>query len=80
MIIETKFEIGEKVVLIDSNQIITLPVQDIEYVRGNIKYSFCKSKGLTMMDRDIIIDRYENQCFKSIKELSEYYESNPSKY
>ena len=76
MIIKTKFEIGEKVVLIDNNIIITLPVKEIEYVHRTIFYLFCKSKAATMLDNDIIIQRCESECFKSVDELAEYYERN----
>lgn len=75
MIIETRFEIGEKVVLIDCNIIISLPVKSIEYVNRIIRYSFCTSKAVTNIDSDKIIHRDESECFKSIKELAEYYES-----
>jgi len=76
MIIKTKFEIGEKVVLIDNNIIITLPVKEIEYVQRKIFYLFCKSKAVTTLDNDIIIQRCESECFKSAFELAEYYERN----
>lgn len=75
MKIETKFEIGENVVLINYDKIITLPVKGIEYSNKTIQYYFSSNKAATTMDKDIIIYRDEDECFKSVKELSEYYES-----
>lgn len=42
MIIKTRFDIGDKVWLIEDNKIITLPVKDVECKNRNIKYSLCK--------------------------------------
>lgn len=74
MNIETKFNIGEKVILIDNDKIVSLPVIDIEYTHKTIHYTFCSKKGLTMMDRDTIIYRDEEECFKNIMELVEFYQ------
>lgn len=79
MKIETKFEIGENVVLINYNKIITLPIKEVEYINRIIRYSFCSSKASSSMDKDIIIYRDEDECFKSIKDLGEYYENKQNR-
>lgn len=73
MIIETRFEIGEKVVLINHDKIITLPVKDIEYLNGKVRYSFCETKATTSLDKDRIIYRDEEDIFRSINQLADYY-------
>jgi len=79
MKIETKFEIGENAVLIDCDKIITLPVKGVEYINRTIRYYFCSSKAATNLDKDTIIYRDEDECFKSIKELGEYYETKQNR-
>lgn len=75
MKIETKFDIGEKVVTIDNNAIVTLPVQEIEYqsVFKSIKYTLLKYKAVNFGDKDGTVIKSENECFKSITELTKYY-------
>lgn len=76
MKIETKFDVGENAVIINNNRIITIPVHSISYTNKTIHYEFITSKALSMMDRDEIIYRDEEDCFKSINELTKYYESH----
>jgi hypothetical protein len=78
MKIETKFDKGENAVIINDNKIITLQVYNISYVHNTINYSFMLSKAPTLMDNDKIIYKDEAECFKSIKELAEYYENKNS--
>lgn len=79
MIIETRFDVDEKTVIIDNDKIITLPVAYIEYTNKSVRYFFCTSKALTSMDKDRYVCKDENECFKSIKELGEYYESKQNR-
>jgi hypothetical protein len=79
MRIETKFDVGENAVIIDNNIIITIPVYNISYINKTIRYEFMTSKALSMMDKDIIIHRDEKECFKSINELTQYYESKQNR-
>ena len=76
MIINTKFDKGEKAVIIDNDGIKTLEIIEILYDNYGVKYNLRKSKALTMMDKDIITMRREDDCFKSIQELADFYEAN----
>lgn len=73
MKIETRFEIDEEVILIDSNKIVILSVKDIQYTNKTVKYSFLVSSAVSLLDKDKIIYRDEDECFKSAAELIEYY-------
>lgn len=75
MKIETKFEIDEKVVTIDNNSIVILPVIGIEYVFKRIRYTLLKYKAVNFGDKNGVTIKDEDECFKSIKELAEYYEN-----
>lgn len=75
MKIETKFNVGENAVIINDNRIAIFPVHGITYTNRTIHYEFIVSKALSMMDKDKIIYRDEEDCFKSIDELVKYYES-----
>ena len=74
MTIETKFDKGEKAYIINYDKVICLPVNGIEYNNGTINYSFISSKAVTGMDKDTVIYRSEESCFKSITDLANYYE------
>jgi len=76
MIINTKFDKGEKAVIIDNDAIKTLEIIEILYDNYGVKYNLLKSKALTMMDKDIITTRREDDCFKSIQELADFYKAN----
>lgn len=75
MTIETKFNQGENVFFIENNDIVSFPVDGIEYKNGTITYSFIKSKALTLMDRDNVVYKDEKNCYKSIDELSNFYKN-----
>ncbi len=76
MVINTKFDKGEKAVIIDNDGIKTLEIIEILYDRYGIKYNLLKSKALTMMDKNQTITRREDDCFKSIQELADFYKAN----
>ena len=71
MTIETKFDKGQKVFLIDNDEIISLPVNGVEYKNGTITYSFIKHKSQTLMDKDTVVYRDEERCFGSIENMVE---------
>lgn len=75
MTIETKFNKGETAFIIENNDIVSFPVDGIEYKNGTITYSFIKRKALTLMDKDIVVYRDEKNCYKSIDELSNFYKN-----
>ncbi len=75
MIIETEFNKGQKVFFIENDDIISLPVNSIEYKNDTVTYSFVKSKALTSMDKDTIIYRDEDKCFASLELMFEHYEN-----
>ena len=75
MIIETKFDKGDVVFVIEDDDIISLPVMKVSYEDGVVLYSFLKRKSTTLMDRDIIIHRAQKNCFKSIDELATFYKN-----
>ena len=81
MIIETKFNIGECVVTIDNDSIVTLPIQKIEYNSeyGSIKYTLLKYKAAIFGDKDGIAVKTENECFESIGKLAEHYGSKQNR-
>ncbi|MHB8871669.1 MAG: hypothetical protein ACYC5G_04410 [Candidatus Doudnabacteria bacterium] len=81
MIIETKFNIGECVVTIDNNSIVTLPIQEIDYSSkfNSIKYTLLKYKATSFGDKDGIAVKTENECFESIVKLAEYYGSKQNR-
>lgn len=76
MIINTKFDKGEKAVIIDNDGIKTLEIIEILHDNYGVKYNLLKSKALSMMDKDIITSRREDDCFKSIQELADFYKAN----
>jgi DNA polymerase III alpha subunit (gram-positive type) len=78
MNIQTKYEIGQKLFLIENDKIQSFKVNKIEAKTYNITscciiYSFITSKGLTLMDKDHIIYRSEDECFPSIEDLTKSY-------
>ena len=79
MTIETLFNKGDKVILIENDKITSFPVKDISYKSGTITYSFVKSKACTSMDEDTIIYRDEKNCFKSIDELANFYKNDKNR-
>ena len=76
MVINTKFNKGEKAVIIDNDVIKTLEIIEILYDNYGVKYNLLKSKALSMMDKDIVTTRREDDCFKSIQELADFYKAN----
>ena len=76
MVINTKFDKGEKAVIIDNDGIKTLEIIEVLYDKYGVKYNLLKSKALTMMDKDIITMRREEECFKSIQELADFHKTN----
>ena len=75
MTIETKLNNGDNAVFIVNNKIVRFPVRGIEYKNGTITYAFLISKAATSLDRDNYEYKDESNCFKSVKELTEYYEN-----
>jgi hypothetical protein len=75
MEIKTKFNIHDNVVLIHYDKIIILDVKIIEYVNNKIRYGFLERETLPSEVSNKMIYRDENECFKSIKELTSYYEN-----
>jgi hypothetical protein len=83
MTIETRFNKGETVFFIENNAIVSFPVRGIEYrggheviqKNGTITYSFLTSKAPTSLDKDRIVYKNENECFKSIDELANFYKN-----
>ena len=81
MLIETKFDIDESVVTIDRDEIIVLTVQSLEYssVYNSVKYTLLKYKSINFGDKDTTVVKSENECFKSLDELVEYYGSKQNR-
>ena len=73
MKIETKFDVCDSVVFIYDNQIISRTVYAIEYFNRMVQYQFRISKGFTNLDNDKYVILSEDKCFKTLKELYEYY-------
>ena len=74
MIIETKFNTGEKVVFINGGSIITRKVTQIAYRYGAIYYTFVITKAISMSDRDTEVEMDQRDCWGTVKELAEFYE------
>lgn len=73
MKIQSRFDVGQSVVFIENNEIVSYPVHEIEYVCRTIRYSFLVSKAINMMDKDKRVVRDEKDCFKSVHELANHY-------
>lgn len=75
MKIETKFDVCDPVVFIYDDEIISRTVYTIEYFNRRIHYQIRISKGLTNLDKDKYVTLSEDKCFKTLKELYEYYDN-----
>ena len=73
MKIETKFDVCDPVVFIYDDKIISRTVYAIEYFNRTIQYQIRISKGFTNLDKDNYVTLSEDKCFKTLKELYEYY-------
>ncbi len=72
MEIKTRFDFGDKVLIIHDNQIVRCKINDISYFNGRITYQLLISESLTMMDRDITTQREEEDVVKEFEELRKY--------
>lgn len=75
MKIETKFDVCDSIVFIYDDEIISRTVYAIEYFNRVIHYKIRISKGLTNLDKDKYVTLSEDKCFKTLKELYEYYDN-----
>jgi hypothetical protein len=75
MKIETKFDVCDPVVFIYNDEIISRTIYAIEYLNRTIQYQIRISKGFTNLDKDNYVTLREDQCFKTLKELYEYYDN-----
>lgn len=77
MKIETKFDVGETVVTISNDKIVTLPVISFEHnsVYKSTKYTLLKYEASNFGDKDEVVIKSEDECFKSLKELTDFYGS-----
>ncbi len=73
MNIKTKFNRGQMVFVIDNNGIEQYPIESIEYRNGQIIYTLLIRKAQLLGDKDILIDREEQNCFKTIDALARNY-------
>ena len=73
MKIETKFDVCDSVVFVYDDKIISRTIYAIEYFNRTIQYQIRISKGLTNLDKDKYVTLSEDKCFKTLKELYEYY-------
>jgi|BioPla2DNA2_1021312.scaffolds.fasta_scaffold06700_8 hypothetical protein len=73
MKIETKFDVCDPVVFIYNDEIISRTIYAIEYLNRTIQYQIRISKGFTNLDKDNYVTLSEDKCFKTLKELYEYY-------
>ena len=73
MKIETKFDVCDPVVFIYNDEIISRTIYTIEYLNRTIQYQIRISKGFTNLDKDNYVTLSEDKCFKTLKELYEYY-------
>jgi hypothetical protein len=69
MEIKTRFDIGDTVLIIHDNQIVSCKVNNISYYNGIVNYELLIHKSLTMMDRDITTLREEANVSKEFEEL-----------
>ena len=75
MKIETKFDVCDPVVFIYNDEIISRTIYAIEYLNRTIQYQIRISKGFTNLDKDNYVTLSEDKCFKTLKELYEYYDN-----
>lgn len=76
MKIETKFNVGEEVFTIENNGIQKFPVKDIQvHVTAftKIRYALLKSRSVNFGDNDSVTTKDEEECFKSLNDMIEYY-------
>lgn len=81
MKIETKFDVDENVITIHNDSIVTLPVKSFEYnsIYKSTKYTLLKYKAVNFGDKDGVVVKSEDECFKSLKELTEFYGSKQNR-
>lgn len=72
MTIQTKFDIGDEVFLIEHNKIMKMKIHNIFYDRKVI-YQFLLHKSRTSLDKDVYITRDESTCFKTPEDLVNSY-------
>ncbi len=72
MEIKTRFDIGDTVLIIHDNQIVSCKVNNISYYNGIVTYELLIHKSLTMMDRDITTLREEANVVKEFEELKKH--------
>ncbi len=69
MIIETKFNKGDNVLILNDSKLLKLPVKNIEFLNGAVYYSFLICPAATSLDRDEWEQKREDECFANIDEL-----------
>lgn len=72
---KVRFDVSQMVITINNNSIVQLPVSHFEYssARKQARYTLTVSKGIGFGDKDLTIEKDEDECFESINELAEYY-------
>lgn len=77
MTIQTKYRIGDSVVFVYNNEIVTLEVDSISVECNRkwqtVQYTFLINKATNSLDNDETFTVDEEDCFESIDELAEYY-------
>jgi len=79
MKIDTKFNVGDKVVTINYNVITTLEISAIECNKTKnyliIRYILLVSKSIDLSSKDLTVVKDERECFKSVQEIADFYKS-----
>lgn len=74
MIIETKFNKGDKVYVIHNDEIRYMPIRSITATSwGAIVYELIEAKAATSLDSDRLITRSEELCFPALQGIVDYY-------
>ena len=75
MVIKTKYNKGDVVVVLHGSKLYLGVIEAINFSNNHIKYLVLLEKATTSLDKDKIKLFYEEECFSSWEELKKYWES-----
>lgn len=75
MKVETRFDKGDFVFVIDEDEIVKVPVHAVDVRNGAISYELLKKEGKLLGDKNSYITKSEENCFGTVMDLAFRYGS-----
>ena len=79
MKIDTRFNVNDIVVTINYDKVTALQIESISCIKTKnylaIRYTLLVSKGISFDSKDVTVVKDENECFKSVQDLADFYKS-----